>query len=477
MMKKHLLSTLALVVCALSLPAQYAQNSLGMGATEYLEVEDNNTLDVTGGFTFEAWILNFGGPTNQKVAGKLAADFKNGFIYGIEDLQVNFEVFDDNGTNTSMKAGSISAIGWTHVAGTYEVGGDMKIFVNGEEVGSQAASAVAINPNTNPFRIGIAPWDVNALGFVGYVDEARYWQTALNGETIRSWMHRDVSSDHPDYDNLSFYHKYNETEGIATMDETDNENWGILSSELMVYEDQALPFAGDFGLYENDVQGIWNAKQSGASDILSITGEFFDTLTLTYSALLSNSDGDYSFVAEAPGDYDRSLSKKWRAATQGEFFCDLSFDLGPIDLSSVTDVVLLRSDDEDFSDASTISGSLDGSTFTVTDLIFENGAYYTLGFVTMLSNTAEATEKEFGLEVAPNPNGGQFRLHFEQENADPVVLQVKDASGQVVWQQSLRAGKIIDQPLDLDFLPSGVYVLEARGQQQRSIRTLMIVNQ
>ena len=55
------------------------------------------------------------------------------------------------------------------MAGSYEVGGMLTIYVNGEKVGERAASAVPVNPNTNPFRIGIAPWDVNALGLVGFM--------------------------------------------------------------------------------------------------------------------------------------------------------------------------------------------------------------------------------------------------------------------------------------------------------------------
>ena len=44
-----------------------------------------------------------------------------------------------------------------------------------------------------------------------------------------------------------------------------------------------------------------NAKLTGTSDICSIAVTLFDTTTLENSILLSHSDGDYSFVLEAPG--------------------------------------------------------------------------------------------------------------------------------------------------------------------------------
>lgn len=453
---------------------QYGENSVGVGAVEYIEIEANSTLDVTDGFTFEAWILNFGGASNQKVGGKLVNDFKNGFIFGIENLQVNFEVFDDNGTNTNMLAGAISDIGWTHVAGTYEVGGMMVIYVNGEKVGSQAASSVAINPNANPFRIGIAPWDVNALGFVGYLDEVRYWQKALEEETIRAWMHKDVTDAHPNYGQLSFYHKYNETEGTVAADETANENWGILSSEAIVWEPQSLPFQGAFELYENDVQGVWNAKKEASSDIMSITGTFFDSLALANSVLLSHSDGDYGFVTTAPDDYDRSLAKVWRVATQGEIFSDITVDLSPIDMSQVTEVVLLASDDEDFSDAEVIEGTLDGDTFSIVEGIFTDGYYYTLGFKTTITNIDQVDPETFLIQLAPNPSQGVFTLEIAQVEAISLQIRVLDMSGKPVFQKTSEQAATITEQMDLSHLPAGAYLLEVQDDRQKWVEKLMI---
>lgn len=476
-MKRALLPIFFVLISFVFSFAQYGLNSVGLGAADYIEIfpNPNGSLDAGPGFTFEAWILNFGGPSNQKVAGKLVNDFKNGFIYGIEDLQVNFEVFDNNGTNTKLKAGSISAIGWTHVAGSYEVGGMLRIFVNGEKVGEQAASAVPVNPNTNPFRIGIAPWDVNALGLQGYVDEARYWQAVLDEETIREWMHKDVTSEHPNYDKLSFYHKYNEAGGPAVLDETDNENHGLLSDEGIVLEPAFLPFKGEFEMYENDLQGIWNAKTSGSSDILSFTGTFFDSLELEVSAILGHSDGDYSFDTDAPAGYDRSLSKAWQAAVQGGLFANLSFDLSVLDLSQVEEVVLLSSPEEDFSNAEVTSGMLDGNTFTVEEIVPTDGWYYTLGFKTTISGTSSRGDLPLLMEVSPNPAEGSFRLHIREQQPGPLHIQVLTLAGEQVF--SKFTGNLpaeYTETINIEHLPPGMYLVEVKGERQAGVKKLAV---
>lgn len=476
-MKSTLLSIIFIPISFIFTSAQYGLNSVGVGAVEYIEVapNPNGSLDAGPGFTFEAWILNYGGTTNQKVAGKLVNDFRNGFIYGIEDLQVNFEVFDNNGTNTRLKAGSISDIGWTHLAGSYEVGGLLSIYVNGEKVGETAASAVPVNPNTNPFRIGIAPWDVNALGLVGYADEVRYWQAVLDEATIREWMHKDVTPDHPNYVSLSLYHKYNESAGPAVADETDNENFGIFSDEGIVLEPAFLPFKGEFDMYENGVQGIWNAKTEGSSDILSFTGTFFDSLDLEVSLLFGHSDGDYSFDIDAPGDYDRSLSRAWQAATQGALLADLSFDLSPLDLSQVEEVVLLSSAEEDFSNADVTTGSLDGNTFTVEEAIPTNGWHYTLGFKTTISGINALADNTLQMDVSPNPTGGPFRLHVRGQQAGVYQVRVLDMTGKEVF--SKVTGNVPAEYtgwIDLGALVPGMYHVAVKGGQQAGVLKLVV---
>ena len=455
----------------------YLLNAVGISAAEYIEApnDPNGSLDAGEGFTFEAWILNFGGTSNQKVAGKLKNDFKNGFIYGIENLQVNLEVFNNNGVNTKLLAGSVSEIGWTHVAGSYEVGGMLKIFINGKKVGETPAPATPVNPNDNPFRIGIAPWDVNALGFVGYVDEVRYWQAILDEGTIKAWMHKDVTAEHPNYDKLSLYHKYNEMAGPVVMDETANHNDGVLSSESIVLEPQFLPFKGASNLLDNDVQGVWNAKPEGSSDILSVAGTFFEPENLEATMIFGHSDGDYSFDTDAPGNYDRSLSKVWQAATQGGIFASFSFDLSVVDMSQVLEVVLLSSAEEDLSEAEITSGVIDGNTFTVEDVVPSDGWYYSLGFKTSISGIDAPAADALQFDVSPNPTQNSFRFHIQGQQRGILHIRVLTMAGEEVYSQAFeKVPADYTEIIDPGQLPAGMYLVEVKDDYQTGVRKLVV---
>jgi hypothetical protein len=476
-MKKNLLPLLFVLFSFSICSAQWGYNSLGMGAVDYVEVPDNpnGSLDVPGAFTFEAWIYNFGFTNNQKVAGKLAADFVNGFIFGIEDLTVNMEVFDENGVNTSLKAGYVSPIGWTHVAGSYVVGGMLTIFINGEKVGETTASAANVDFNSNPFRIGIAPWDVNALGYVGYIDEVRYWQTALDEATIRAWMHKDVTDDHPNYGELTLYHKYNESEGPDVFDSSDAGNNGVFSPTLgQSLEPYFLPFKGDFELLENDVQGVWNAKTSGNSDIMTINALFVDTLEFDYSAVIGHSDADYTFGNKlSSGHY--LMNRSWQATVQGEFLADLIFDLSPFNTASISDVVLLKHNTEVFVSGNYVTGDYDASaqTFTVSEEVLEDEKFYSLGFALTETSAEEQFQNLSALTISPQPNNGSFWVEFDYLLKD-AELSVNDLNGKVVWTTQIETGQRFHFDLQGVLVP-GVYLLRAVDADGHSLTKKMMV--
>ena len=442
-MKRKILTLLVSLSMTVFGMSQHAGNSLGLNPLDYIEIPDNGntSLDINDGFTFEAWIFNFGSGSNQKVAGKIGSDFRNGFIYGIEDLQVNLEVFDENGTNTKLKAGTISGIGWTHVAGTYEVGGLLTIYVNGVKAGETTASTAPHGPTDSPFRIGIAPWDINALGFVGYVDEVRYWNAVLDEATIFAWMHKDVDDAHPNFAELALYHKYNEDAGPTVFDETSFENDGVFSTTMgQTLEPLNLPFKGDFDLFENGVQGFWNAKGAGTSDILSVDAFFVDSLDFTQSALFSHSDGDYSIFPMSSNGLEGRLSKIWRVTTQGDLFLvNFSFDLNAVDLTGYSDPVLLVSDDDDFSDASQIPGDLAAGIFSINDEGAFDGNYFAIGFQSSTS-TFDQQENDLAGAILPNPNSGEFSLLFGQPAA-ALKMSVYDLHGKMIWNAGLPAGQ------------------------------------
>ena len=68
------------------------------------------------------------------------------------------------------------------------------------------------------FRIGgNAAANFNGA-YDGKIDEFRIWNTALDAATIKSWMNKTVTSNHPYYNHLQAAYDFNEDSGIIAHD-------------------------------------------------------------------------------------------------------------------------------------------------------------------------------------------------------------------------------------------------------------------
>jgi hypothetical protein len=63
------------------------------------------------------------------------------------------------------------------------------------------------------------------------------------------------------------------------------------------------------------------------------------------------------------------------------------------------------------------------------------------------------------LTLAPNPTTGRVAVQLVQATAQAATLQVLDALGRTVYQQTLAAAATQEQTLDLQALPAGVYLV------------------
>ncbi len=474
MMNKFLPIAITLFFFSFAGHSQHAANALSLGTIDYVEVPDNSdgTLDINNGFTFEAWILTGNAQFNQKVGGKIGGDFANGFIFGIQDGEVNFEVFDTDNNQTVLQTGVVPDTTWTHVAGTYEVGGMLTIYVNGISAGATAASSGDHTFNENPFRIGIAPWDVNALGFFGLIDELKYWNEVLDESVIRDWMHKDLDSNHPNIDNLGIYHKYDEVSGEIAGDLSGNNNSGMLIGGT--WEMSIVPFKGFFDLFENAVRGVWPGQTQASSDIMTLTGT---ALEGDQSIVFAHSSDNNDFSTDVPGLYTKRLSRIWRGTTQGTNvpIFEAQFDLTGIDLTGIIDYALLISDTPEFANASHVTGTLDGTTVSIPEELYSDGSYYTLGFLEEGVSVDELYDSANDFRIEPNPSQGQIRITLENETFITLNMSVMDLKGQVVFQQQLEANQGTHiQPFDFSQFAKGMYLIQLTDSNRSSTRKFII---
>jgi hypothetical protein len=106
---------------------------------------------------------------------------------------------------------------WNHWAFTKDVkNGRMKVFLNGELSYLSGSRFKPLN-GIKTFRIGS---DGSGMGnfYDGYIDEFSVWDKALSDTAIRAFMYRDIAANHPDYQHLLAYYKFNEPSGFNAQD-------------------------------------------------------------------------------------------------------------------------------------------------------------------------------------------------------------------------------------------------------------------
>lgn len=86
--------------------------------------------------------------------------------------------------------------------------------------------------------------------------------------------------------------------------------------------------------------------------------------------------------------------------------------------------------------------------------------------VTVLTGVAEV-DNNASLQLYPNPNDGRFIIHAEDIHATEVLLEVVNATGQLVYRQKAAIhNNTLHEPMNIQALAAGVYLLklEAGGK-------------
>lgn len=157
------------------------------GVDDYVEIPDSPILNITDSLTLEAWV-NLSNPNaDQKIVGKSPMGF--GYVLGVLNGSLYPEVWDADGGWHSFQAGSIPPNRWTHLAVTWQTGGDMIGYINGVPVMTVTTGSAEIGVSANVLRIGCAPWS-GSHAAAGLLDDVRIYDRALSGLEIRKTMAR-----------------------------------------------------------------------------------------------------------------------------------------------------------------------------------------------------------------------------------------------------------------------------------------------
>jgi hypothetical protein len=163
------------------------------GSTDYVEVANSDSLDITNAITIVAWIYK---RSDAVHGGTIVGKWKqvgntwSYVLYGLGDAGGGFRLmWDDKPTQTNLEGPyQLPNNDWVHYAATYD-GSSMKVFENGKEIATINANR-KINVSANPVWIGNDGYQQH---FNGILDEVAIFNVALTVNEIKSIMEEGLS--------------------------------------------------------------------------------------------------------------------------------------------------------------------------------------------------------------------------------------------------------------------------------------------
>jgi|GEM_PF-1610626 len=122
-----------------------------------------------------------------------------------------------NGSTSTSLSGSttIPTNRWSHVAVTRESSGKLTIYYNGLVDATVASSVV---PQSSIYDLTFGDESIGGNNYSGRLDEITLWNTALDSNSIRSWMCKKIDSSHSSFNSLQAYYRFDDGQGIGLRD-------------------------------------------------------------------------------------------------------------------------------------------------------------------------------------------------------------------------------------------------------------------
>jgi hypothetical protein len=179
-------------------------------ASNYINIPDNNTLDLQNEFTIETWI-NPSDQSNNTIIDK--GDYKYLFTHN-PGGESRLGFYRGNWIYNTM---TIPSNTWTHVALTYSVSSnEIKFYQNGVQVGPTLTGAVTVANDNGPINIGRQnPTSCACNTFNGSMDEMRLWNKVRTSAEILAYYNKEITTT-----NAGLVGNFHFNQGIAAGDNT-----------------------------------------------------------------------------------------------------------------------------------------------------------------------------------------------------------------------------------------------------------------
>lgn len=183
------------------------------GTSSYVEIMDNNAIDLSADFTIEAWIYPTG-PGSDGTQGGMIINKENSYeIARFADGTIQFALSANGAggwawTNTGAIAPQDQ---WSQIA-LVKSGTSIVLYMNGVSVYSDNSQPATLNANTYNLRFGTR--SIGTLTyFNGDMDEVRIWNTARTQAEVKANMFNNNLSNGAS--GLEAYYRMNEGSGTS----------------------------------------------------------------------------------------------------------------------------------------------------------------------------------------------------------------------------------------------------------------------
>jgi hypothetical protein len=206
--------------------------------TNYVQVPDNDLLDLTTSYTLEAWIK----PHSVAISFQHIISKWNGggdASYTLEIHGGRLRSAAHNGVaNSVIESNSLlSNDVWQHVAVTFD-NGMLRLYINGA-LDNSIVDAVTPMNSTRPVSFGREGPPANVWHYDGQIDEVRVWNVTRSERQLRRSMGKRLRGREK---GLVGYWRFDEGEGATAFDATKNNLDGTLGGATWTTD--AAPLKG-----------------------------------------------------------------------------------------------------------------------------------------------------------------------------------------------------------------------------------------
>ena len=183
--------------------------------------------------TVSAWIYvdpsTPAAPTTNPPAGEviLATDFPRAFGFNRASFNGLDRIWVYNADNNGVDQIPVEYTPgtWLHIAAVHHAG-TLTVYKDGVLVNAVSSGATAYTPGT--FYMGGSGRSGTTTYFQGQLDEARFWNAALDQPTIAAWLAVELTPAHPQYASLAAYYRMSAGAGTTLPDDSAHGQSGAL---------------------------------------------------------------------------------------------------------------------------------------------------------------------------------------------------------------------------------------------------------